>query len=256
MNARTRRTLLSAAAVVVTGLTVQAQAQSPLDDFGRIVGQVGRIVRGGGYQPDPCVFPNPDPWQPAPGYPTPGPQPGPILNPYPTPTPQPGPYPQPVGSSRFLGVYTSTVQVSPGNAGQPVSGPQTYVAPGYGQAVYGQRVNQIVPNSPAFHAGLEPGDIIIHANGIPMNSRLHLRSAINSSQGRLQMQVIDGRTGQLTWVVAETELQNSVPMIAGPQSGSNSPAITQRSSAGVQASGSQQSLQLGPGGRRPPIRLR
>ena len=71
-----------------------------------------------------------------------------------------------------------------------------------GQTVYGQRINTVVPHSPAYHAGLEPGDIIADANGRAMDSPHALRMAIQQSQGYLEMKVLDSRTGRLTWVVA------------------------------------------------------
>ena len=91
-------------------------------------------------------------------------------------------------------------------------GYQTRVAPGYGSTVYGQRINQIVPNSPAFHAGLEPGDIILDANGTPMDSREDLIAAIQNSQGYLEMKVVDRNTGGIQWVVAQTDPQNTNPV--------------------------------------------
>lgn len=139
---------------------------------------------------------------------------------------QPNPYPvdpTPVGSY-FLGVYTSKVLVNAYGGGQPVPPPQygplsqsrvgVRVAPGAGQDVYGMRINRIVPNSPAQYAGLEPGDIILDANGYPMDSRNDLQYAINTSQGILEMKVLDGRTGRLVWVVAQTQTQDITPAFA------------------------------------------
>ena len=106
----------------------------------------------------------------------------------------PNPSPSPVYSDYFLGVYTSTVPVdSNTTVPQPVAasgGNQVYVVPGYGEPVYGQRINRVVPNSPAYHAGLEPGDIILDANGYAMDSRADLIAAIQQSQGYLQIKVL------------------------------------------------------------------
>jgi membrane-associated protease RseP (regulator of RpoE activity) len=151
-------------------------------------------------------------------------------------------------------------------------GPQAYVVPGYGDQVYGQRINRVVPNSPAFHAGLEPGDIVVNANGLAMDSEDDLRAAIAQSEGYLEMQVLDSRGGQLVWVVAETDAQNSVPMVAS--SGNLNAARTAfktKSSQRVQTAGTRapsRSVQgavksmprqvspSGNGDRRPPVRRR
>lgn len=138
-------------------------------------------------------------------YPGPGPV-GPI---------QPPPV---VSDGYFLGVTVSTVEVDVVGGGidigEPDSGPVAFVAPGYGEAVYGQRINTIVPNSPAFHAGLEPGDILIDGNGFPMDSLADLQHAINTSEGILEMKVLDNRSGNLMWVVAETDPTNTSPVFA------------------------------------------
>ena len=122
----------------------------------------------------------------------------------------------------FLGVYTSTVPLDNFGGGiDPVQQPmaatsraEVRVVPGYGETVYGQRINQVVPNSPAFHAGLEPGDIIVDANGVPTESKQDLVAAIQGSQGYLEMKVLDGRSGQLVWVAAETDPQDSNPVFS------------------------------------------
>ena len=130
----------------------------------------------------------------------------------------------------LLGVYTSTVPVDIyGGGQQPATGPSDVgvrVVPGYGDTVYGQRINQVVPNSPAFHAGLEPGDVIVDANGVPMDSKQDLVAAIQASQGYLEMKVVDARSGQLVWVVAETDPQQSNPVLATRnQQNNNAPVL-------------------------------
>ncbi|MCA9167910.1 MAG: PDZ domain-containing protein [Planctomycetales bacterium] len=189
----------------------------------------------------------------------------------------PGPNPAPA-PSYFLGVYTSTVPVEMGGQQQPASkgGVQAFVVPGYGQTVYGQRINQIVPNSPAYHAGLEPGDILVDANGYALDSREDLVYAINASQGHLEMKVIDSRTGQLNWVVAQTDAQNSNPVFTNYSNQSNRPTRqTSRpnntnknnsSNKGRANNGANLANQLfkqvdsavqqGVGGRRPPVSRR
>lgn len=109
----------------------------------------------------------------------------------------------------FLGVWTTAVQLSAnpamgmggpmmqGGVGQTVS--QTpLIAPGAGQPVLALRIDNIVPFSAALRAGLEPGDILISANGYQLHCRDQLHRAIRHSNGVMQMLVLDGRTGQLT----------------------------------------------------------
>ena len=126
--------------------------------------------------------------------------------------------PPAVSDGYFLGVTVSTVEIDVVGGGidigEPDSGPVVAVAPGYGEAVYGQRINTIVPNSPAFHAGLEPGDILIDANGFPMDSLADLQHSINTSEGILEMKVLDSRSGNMVWVVAETDPTKTSPLFA------------------------------------------
>ncbi|TWT82201.1 hypothetical protein CA13_36620 [Planctomycetes bacterium CA13] len=108
-----------------------------------------------------------------------------------------GPPTQPT-SSYFLGVYTSTV-VLPNSGVGPVAAIETRVIPYPGpgpQQQYGQRVNSVVPGSPAQQIGLEPGDILVTANSIPLTCQGELLRAINRSGGQLQMTVVNVRTGQ------------------------------------------------------------
>jgi membrane-associated protease RseP (regulator of RpoE activity) len=203
--------------------------------------------------PIPCPQPAPTPWEPAP-------------------IPLPGPVPSPAPSSYFLGVYTSTVAISLPGTGPVDGGPQAYVVPGYGEQVNGQRINRVVPNSPAFHAGLEPGDIMVNANGLAMDSEDDLRAAIAQSEGYMELQVLDSRSGQLVWVVAETDAQNSVPMVASggdlnaarmafKTKSSQRVSSAKSSTPGRSMQGAVKSLprQVSPSGngdRRPPVRRR
>ncbi len=195
----------------------------------------------------------------------------PITWPFPTTKPCPHPpvcpTPSPSFGSYFLGVYTSTVPVENQGGIGPVAasgGYQTRVAPGYGSTVYGQRINQIVPNSPAFHAGLEPGDIILDANGTPMDSREDLIAAIQNSQGYLEMKVVDRNTGGIQWVVAQTDPQNTNPVYSTQTNrnrngfqGGNSEASRNNRTSNPGFNPSQSPQNQGPvtlGGRRPPVR--
>jgi membrane-associated protease RseP (regulator of RpoE activity) len=235
------------AVVAVALLSVSAEAQSP--DAGRLIRDIGNVVEQVSGQRLNYTLPYPQP-MPCPGLPYP--------------QPQPLPSPEPAPASYFLGVYTSTVVVS-GAGGTPEEGPAAYVVPGYEQEVYGQRVNQIVPNSPAFHAGLEPGDILVNANGYALDSQDILRAVIASSEGYMEIQVLDSRSGQLVWVIAETDPQNSQPMVAArsasgraPQAQTTSqPSVrTQRNTSGRRTM-QQRSANESFGGspiRRPPVR--
>ena len=105
-----------------------------------------------------------------------------------------------------LGVRTSTVEVDVALTSRRSTGPQTRVVDGYGEAVYGQRVDQIAPGSAAFDAGLEVGDVLVNANGYPMDEPALLDEAVEFSEGYMEMQVVDVRSGNLSWVVAEPQV--------------------------------------------------
>jgi S1-C subfamily serine protease len=258
MTTRSRNTTIVAVALLALVTAAQAQAGNPFDNVRKVINQVEHAVGGGSHQILPYPLPYPQPC-PTPN-PYPQPQPWPVPEPQPQPWPVPEPQPQPVPASYFLGVYTSTVPV--GQGGAVSSGPQVRVVPGYEQQVYGQRVNSIVPNSPAFHAGLEPGDIIVNANGYSMDSDQHLRAAIADSQGYLEMQVLDSRSGQIVLVVAEPESQTPAAMAVNPAQGGAGSATQPASQPQVLQSSGQQSLGMqtlsvqGAGGRRPPVRRR
>jgi membrane-associated protease RseP (regulator of RpoE activity) len=257
MTARSTITIAAAVCVSLFSVSSPATAGDPLE---KLIGKVGRIVD--------LTYPAPRP-TPLP-YPLPYPQPCPQPTPYPLPGPLPSPQPAP--SSYFLGVYTSTVAVGIPGGEATGEGPQAYVVPGYGEQAYGQRINSIVSNSPAFHAGLEPGDILVNANGIALDSDEILRAAIAQSEGYMEMQVLDSRSGALVWVVAETDPQNSVPAVASSsnlntartafKTKSNQRAPSAKAGTrGRSVQGAVKSLpskvsQPGNGSRRPPVRRR
>jgi membrane-associated protease RseP (regulator of RpoE activity) len=268
MNARRTTTIAAALAVTLVSVSSPATAGDPLEKLFRKVEKYVDLTYPTP-QPTPLPYPLPYP-QP---IPTPCPQPIPTpWEPAPIPLPGPLPSPEPAPVSYFLGVYTSTVAISLPGAGPVDGGPQAYVVPGYGEPVYGQRINRIVPNSPAFHAGLEPGDVVVNANGTAMESEEILRAAIATSEGYMELQVLDSRSGQLVWVVAETDPQNSVPMVASSSNlnaarkafKTKSSQRTQFTKAGTPSrsiqgrvtSPSRQLPQAGNGDRRPPVRRR
>jgi membrane-associated protease RseP (regulator of RpoE activity) len=265
MTARRTTTIVATLAVALAGLAPHATAADPLD---KLLDKVVKNLKFPYPTPvnPPCLLPG-GPWEP--GF-------RPLPAPRPEPMPYPLPYPAPAPTTYFLGVYTSTVAVSmPG--GGAVDGPQAYVVPGYGEQVFGQRVNKIVPNSPAFHAGLEPGDILVNANGIALDSDELLRAAIAESEGYLEMQVLGSRSGQLVWVIAETDPQNPMPAFASSsnlntartafttksnqrtgtaKAGSRGRSTPNRSTQGAVKSLSRQPRQTSNGNRRPPVRRR
>jgi membrane-associated protease RseP (regulator of RpoE activity) len=266
MTARRTITILAALAVTMLSLSSPATAGDPLE---KLIRKVEKYVDLSYPTPRPTPLPYPLPYP----RPIPTPCPQPVPTPWePAPIPLPGPVPSPAPSSYFLGVYTSTVAISLPGAGPVDGGPQAYVVPGYGEPVYGQRINQIVPNSPAFHAGLEPGDTVVNANGMAMESEEILRAAIAQSQGYMELQVLDSRNGQLVWVVAETDAQNSVPMVAtsgnlnaarkafktksNQQVSSAGTGTRNRTMQGPTKSLPRQVPQTSSGDRRPPVRRR
>jgi hypothetical protein len=90
-----------------------------------------------------------------------------------------GPAPGPGGRYPYwaLGVYT-----------QPVSlGDRT-----------GLQITQVQPGGAAQRAGLEPGDVILEANGAATPSQEDLLRAISQSGGTLKVTIRDVRTGRLT----------------------------------------------------------
>jgi membrane-associated protease RseP (regulator of RpoE activity) len=176
-----------------------------------------------------------------------------ITCPFPVPQPQPQPLPQPVGYQ--LGVTARTVPVE---GGQPVEAFRqevgVRVAPGYGQTVYGQMVLSVVPDSPAYHAGLEPGDIIVDANGIPMDNGQNLQSAIRNSNGRVEMKVLDVRTNNITWVVAivgQPAIDNGGVIEAASQVRGGQPAVVPFTSARLKSNSATTTTTLPD--RRPPV---
>lgn len=121
--------------------------------------------------------------------PTSIPNPGPFPNPNPYPPIDPGFGPLPFS----LGVMTAMTTV-------PNTQPQPYIAPAPGQfprltmrPTYGLRISQVVYGSAAQRAGLEVGDVITSANGVPMSDANALRRVIASSNGALNLMIRDIR---------------------------------------------------------------
>ncbi len=62
------------------------------------------------------------------------------------------------------------------------------------------KVTEIEPNSPAARAGIEPGDIIIEANGTPVLHPKTLDEVVRKSSAVLKLQVVDPRSNKKTSV--------------------------------------------------------
>jgi serine protease Do len=62
------------------------------------------------------------------------------------------------------------------------------------------KVTEVEPNSPAARAGIEPGDIIIEANGTPVLHPKTLEELVRKSPPALKLQVVDPSTNKKTLV--------------------------------------------------------
>jgi serine protease Do len=60
------------------------------------------------------------------------------------------------------------------------------------------KVTEVEPNSPAARAGIEPGDIIVEANGTPVLHPKTLDELVRKSAPMLKLQVVDPRTNKKT----------------------------------------------------------
>jgi S1-C subfamily serine protease len=57
------------------------------------------------------------------------------------------------------------------------------------------KVTEVEPNSPAARTGLQPGVIILEADGKPVLHPNDLNDAVRSSSGTLRLTVVEPRTG-------------------------------------------------------------
>ncbi|WP_158633758.1 PDZ domain-containing protein [Tautonia sociabilis] len=119
---------------------------------------------------------------PAPGPVPPFPNPNP--NPFPPPAPPLGPLPYTLGVTTVL----TTVGNAPVPASPYLNQPNLAMRP-----AYGLQVTSVSPGSAAHRSGLEPGDVILSANGQPMSDAHALRRVIASSNGVLNLVVRDVR---------------------------------------------------------------
>lgn len=63
---------------------------------------------------------------------------------------------------------------------------------------------RVVENSPSHLAGLKPGDIVTHINGIPVHGTRDVYKMLEGA-GDLSMRVVSHMTGQLMEVVVRPE---------------------------------------------------
>ena len=62
------------------------------------------------------------------------------------------------------------------------------------------KITRVDPDGPAAKAGLEPGDIVVAANGVPITGPEQLLGALRKSGPTLKLTVRDSRTGRDTEV--------------------------------------------------------
>jgi membrane-associated protease RseP (regulator of RpoE activity) len=122
-----------------------------------------------------------EPVQVAPGVPSPVmPAPAPAAVAAPAPFAAPVAVPalpfSPGTSTRLIGLYTQPVRLTDGRV-----------------AI---QIYAVVPGAPGAVAGLEPGDIIVTANGYLMQSHDNLRWIVSGSTGPLNLLIINARTRQ------------------------------------------------------------
>ena len=111
-----------------------------------------------------------------------------------------GPAPGPNQPSYTLGADLSATMLS-----RPVgedTGFQRFRPASYDR---GLRVNSVVPNAPAERTGLEPGDVLVEANGLRLESEADLDRAMAGSRGTLQLKVVNVRTGTLVAATVRLE---------------------------------------------------
>ena len=123
------------------------------------------------------------------------------------------PGPAPAGSSRSLGISAEPVAV----------GKRT-----------GMKVIRVVPGGPAQLAGIEPGDVLVSANGVPITGVEVLSSVVHKSGPTLTVNVRDTRTGRDVPVeikIGSPEAGNPTPVPADtpiqPEAGRKLGAVTE-----------------------------
>ena len=80
------------------------------------------------------------------------------------------------------------------------------------------KVVRVTPNSPAANAGIEPGDILVEANRVPLKSEAQLADAYRKSGGKFALTVRNVRSGRDVLVDVET---NAIRVDDAPNLGRN-----------------------------------
>jgi serine protease Do len=116
--------------------------------------------------------------------------------------PSPAPAPSPSGERRPLGISAEPVTLGQRTA---------------------MKIIKVVPGSPAEKAGIEPGDVIVAVNDVPITGAEALSAALRKSGPDLRLTVRDTRTGRDTPV--EVPLGGPAA-VAPPQVPTNAPVPT------------------------------
>ncbi|HEV3165221.1 MAG TPA: PDZ domain-containing protein [Isosphaeraceae bacterium] len=104
----------------------------------------------------------------------------------------------------YEGIYPDWIdRLAPAPPGGGPPGPQPWTLGVFTQSIgLGNRtvlqITRVVPGSAAQRANLEPGDMILDANGTPTRTPQELKQAIDRSNGSLRLTVRDVRTGRNT----------------------------------------------------------
>jgi serine protease Do len=115
-----------------------------------------------------------------------------------------GPAPRPSAPSATPGSGSSSRSL--GVSAEPVSlGPRTAL-----------KVSRVTPDSPGAKAGLEPGDVIVAANGAPITGVEQLAAALRKSGPTLELTVRDTRTGKDVAVSVALGGSDVVPPMPSP----------------------------------------
>ena len=117
--------------------------------------------------------------------------------------PDPSPAPRPDAYVLGVGLSPVTFRRPIEEAGGRRSGYRLQVVPRAFRA--GLRVNAVTPNSAAARAGLEPGDVLVEANGAALESLAALDAALANSRGVLRAKVVNVRTGAIVPVTVQLD---------------------------------------------------
>jgi predicted metalloprotease with PDZ domain len=66
----------------------------------------------------------------------------------------------------------------------------------------GLLITEVLPLSPAYHAGLEVGDTLLEINGVPIRTEQQYSEAVDTSSPTMRLKVRDHRRPQVAEVKA------------------------------------------------------